>query len=108
MKEILAELSKFVRGRRYEFPVWGPRIRRMRFPMRAGRCACPVWAPFGIYISPCARRAMRISSMGAHSTYANPNGRYPIRTRLSLTGSLIVARDIAHAKLLVGGRVDLI
>lgn len=26
---------------------------------------------------------------------------YPIRTRLSLTGTLIVARDIAHAKLLV-------
>ena len=26
--------------------------------------------------------------------------RYPIRTRLSLTGTLIVARDIAHAKLL--------
>jgi fumarate hydratase, class I len=26
-------------------------------------------------------------------------GKYPIRTRLSLTGSLIVARDIAHAKL---------
>jgi fumarate hydratase class I len=25
--------------------------------------------------------------------------RYPIRTRLSLTGTLIVARDIAHAKL---------
>ncbi len=24
---------------------------------------------------------------------------YPIRTRLSLTGTLIVARDIAHAKL---------
>jgi fumarate hydratase class I len=29
--------------------------------------------------------------------------KYPIRTRLSLTGSLIVARDIAHAKLLVRG-----
>src|SRR6185312_15836991 len=26
-------------------------------------------------------------------------GRYPIRTRLSLTGPMIVARDIAHAKL---------
>lgn len=26
--------------------------------------------------------------------------KYPIRTRLSLTGTLIVARDIAHAKLL--------
>ena len=25
--------------------------------------------------------------------------KYPIRTRLSLTGTLIVARDIAHAKL---------
>ncbi len=25
--------------------------------------------------------------------------RYPIRTRLSLTGTLVVARDIAHAKL---------
>jgi len=24
---------------------------------------------------------------------------YPIRTRLSLTGTLVVARDIAHAKL---------
>ncbi|CEM16499.1 unnamed protein product [Vitrella brassicaformis CCMP3155] len=26
-------------------------------------------------------------------------GRYPIKTRLSLTGTLVVARDIAHAKL---------
>lgn len=25
---------------------------------------------------------------------------YPIRTRVSLTGTLVVARDIAHAKLL--------
>jgi fumarate hydratase, class I len=25
---------------------------------------------------------------------------YPIRTRLSLTGTIVVARDIAHAKLL--------
>ena len=25
--------------------------------------------------------------------------RYPIRTRVSLTGTLVVARDIAHAKL---------
>ena len=25
--------------------------------------------------------------------------KYPIRTRISLTGTLIVARDIAHAKL---------
>lgn len=25
--------------------------------------------------------------------------RYPVRTRLSLTGTLVVARDIAHAKL---------
>ena len=25
--------------------------------------------------------------------------RYPIRTRLSLTGPMVVARDIAHAKL---------
>ena len=25
---------------------------------------------------------------------------YPVRTRISLTGRLIVARDIAHAKLL--------
>ncbi len=29
--------------------------------------------------------------------------RYPVRTRLSLSGSLVVARDIAHAKLQVGG-----
>ncbi|KAL3896045.1 MAG: hypothetical protein SGARI_007273 [Bacillariaceae sp.] len=27
-------------------------------------------------------------------------GKYPIRTRLSLTGTIVVARDIAHAKLL--------
>lgn len=27
--------------------------------------------------------------------------RYPVRTRLSLSGSLVVARDIAHAKLQV-------
>jgi fumarate hydratase class I len=27
-------------------------------------------------------------------------GQYPIRTRLSLTGTIVVARDIAHAKLL--------
>lgn len=26
-------------------------------------------------------------------------GQYPVRTRLSLTGTLVVARDIAHAKL---------
>lgn len=26
--------------------------------------------------------------------------KYPIKTRISLTGTLIVARDIAHAKLL--------
>lgn len=26
---------------------------------------------------------------------------YPIRTRLSLTGGMVVARDIAHAKILV-------
>jgi fumarate hydratase class I len=25
--------------------------------------------------------------------------RYPVKTRLSLTGTLVVARDIAHAKL---------
>lgn len=28
--------------------------------------------------------------------------KYPVRTRLSLTGTLVVARDIAHAKLQVG------
>lgn len=28
------------------------------------------------------------------------DGRYPIRTRLQLTGTIVVARDIAHAKLL--------
>ena len=28
--------------------------------------------------------------------------KYPVKTRLSLTGTLIVARDIAHAKLLEG------
>jgi fumarate hydratase class I len=26
---------------------------------------------------------------------------YPIKTRVNLTGSLVVARDIAHAKLMV-------
>jgi len=30
----------------------------------------------------------------------NKLGQYPIRTRLSLTGTIVVARDIAHAKLL--------
>ncbi|KAL3945708.1 MAG: hypothetical protein SGBAC_000192 [Bacillariaceae sp.] len=30
----------------------------------------------------------------------NKLGEYPIRTRLSLTGTIVVARDIAHAKLL--------
>eukprot|EP00960_Hanusia_phi_P040385 754423-Hanusia_phi.AAC.4 len=32
-----------------------------------------------------------------HSTSKLPF-RYPIKTRLSLTGTLVVARDIAHAK----------
>jgi hypothetical protein len=30
---------------------------------------------------------------------------YPVRTRLSLTGTLVVARDIAHAKLQASGGV---
>ena len=33
------------------------------------------------------------------SDMLNLLSKYPIRTRLSLTGTLIVARDIAHAKL---------
>jgi fumarate hydratase class I len=31
---------------------------------------------------------------------------YPVRTRLSLTGTLVVARDIAHAKLQASLQLD--
>ena len=57
------------------------------------------------YIDRLAAEGVRMDQFYATAPLCSPSragllsGRYPIRTRLSLTGPMVVARDIAHAKI---------
>ena len=92
-KKVLEEAHKIGLGAQFGGKYYAHDVRIIRLPRHGASC------PVGLGVSCSADRNIKIDLNRPMNEILAELDKYPVATRLSLNGTIIVGRDIAHAKL---------